>query len=83
MGSSQSVANNMTPAAAPPQAPAAAAPAPTSDNASKPKPCCVCKEEKAKRDECMLFSKAADPADDCKSLVDQYKSCMAGYGYSI
>jgi cytochrome c oxidase assembly protein subunit 17 len=46
-------------------------------------PCCVCKEEKAKRDECMLFSKAAEPAADCKSLVDQYKSCMAGYGYSI
>lgn len=46
-------------------------------------PCCVCKEEKAKRDECMLFSNAKDPAADCKSLVDQYKSCMVGYGFKI
>lgn len=82
MGSSQSVPNNMTPAAAPPQAPAAA-PAPTSDNASKPKPCCVCKEEKAKRDECMLFSKAADPQAACQSTIDQYRSCMAGFGFKV
>ncbi|KAK7226150.1 hypothetical protein V2G26_014153 [Clonostachys chloroleuca] len=49
----------------------------------KPKPCCVCKEEKSKRDECMLFSKSADPAADCRSLVDQYKSCMVGYGFKV
>ncbi|KAG6242958.1 hypothetical protein E4U25_002448 [Claviceps purpurea] len=46
-------------------------------------PCCVCKEEKSKRDECMLFSKAADPASDCKSFVEQYKSCMAGFGFTV
>ncbi|CAH0049562.1 unnamed protein product [Clonostachys solani] len=46
-------------------------------------PCCVCKEEKSKRDECMLFSKSADPAADCRSLVDQYKSCMIGYGFKV
>ncbi|KAK6062873.1 cytochrome c oxidase copper chaperone [Seiridium cupressi] len=51
--------------------------------ASKPKPCCVCKDEKSKRDECMLFSKAADPASDCKSTIDQYKSCMAGFGFQL
>ncbi|KAK6221067.1 Cytochrome c oxidase copper chaperone [Pestalotiopsis sp. IQ-011] len=50
---------------------------------SKPKPCCVCKDEKSKRDECMLFSKAADPAADCKSTIDQYKSCMAGFGFQL
>ncbi|KAK0392695.1 hypothetical protein NLU13_2190 [Sarocladium strictum] len=56
----------------------------TSNNeASRPKPCCVCKEEKSKRDECMLFSNAKDPAQDCISLVDQYKSCMAGFGYKV
>ena len=43
----------------------------------------MCKDEKAKRDECMLFSKSDDPAADCKSLVEQYKSCMAGYGYAV
>ncbi|KAG5979952.1 hypothetical protein E4U55_004553 [Claviceps digitariae] len=54
-----------------------------SDNVAKPKPCCVCKEEKSKRDECMLFSKASDPASDCKSFVEQYRSCMAGFGFKV
>ncbi|GAB0133647.1 hypothetical protein EsDP_00002048 [Epichloe bromicola] len=62
---------------------AQAVPAATSDNATKPKPCCVCKEEKSKRDECMLFSNASDPAADCRSFVEQYKSCMAGFGYKV
>lgn len=46
-------------------------------------PCCVCKDEKARRDECMLFSTAKDPAADCRSLVDQYKSCMQGFGFNV
>ncbi|KAI1143328.1 cytochrome C oxidase copper chaperone-domain-containing protein [Hypoxylon sp. FL0543] len=50
---------------------------------SKPKPCCVCKDEKSKRDECMLFSKSADPARDCKTTIDQYRSCMAGFGFQV
>ncbi|KAI9904801.1 hypothetical protein N3K66_001330 [Trichothecium roseum] len=61
---------------------AAATPAATSTE-NRPKPCCVCKEEKQKRDECMLFSTAKDPATDCASLVDQYKACMSGYGYKV
>ncbi|KAL2261165.1 hypothetical protein VTK26DRAFT_4618 [Humicola hyalothermophila] len=62
----------------------AAAPAPqTTDAASKPKPCCVCKDEKAKRDECMLFSTAADPQKDCQSTIDQYRNCMAGFGFKV
>ncbi|KAH9902120.1 cytochrome C oxidase copper chaperone-domain-containing protein [Xylariomycetidae sp. FL2044] len=51
--------------------------------ASKPKPCCVCKDEKAKRDECMLFSKSSDPASDCKTTIGQYRSCMAGFGFQV
>ncbi|KAI0430198.1 cytochrome C oxidase copper chaperone-domain-containing protein [Xylaria sp. FL1042] len=52
--------------------------------ASKPKPCCVCKDEKALRDDCMLFSTSTDPAsNDCKPIIDQYKTCMAGYGFKI
>jgi len=43
----------------------------------------VCKDEKSRRDECMLFSTAKDPAADCKSLVDQYKTCMLGYGFKV
>ncbi|KXJ95772.1 cytochrome C oxidase copper chaperone-domain-containing protein [Microdochium bolleyi] len=61
------------------------APKPTlnADAASKPKPCCVCKDEKAQRDECMLFSKTADPTIECKSTIAQYRSCMAGFGFQV
>jgi cytochrome c oxidase assembly protein subunit 17 len=32
----------------------------------------------------MLFSKSDDPAsNDCKPMVEQYKSCMAGFGFKI
>ncbi|KAI1775593.1 cytochrome C oxidase copper chaperone-domain-containing protein [Hypoxylon cercidicola] len=50
---------------------------------TKPKPCCVCKNEKSKRDECMLFSKTNDPTGDCKTTIDQYRSCMAGFGFKV
>ncbi|KAH8703582.1 cytochrome C oxidase copper chaperone-domain-containing protein [Talaromyces proteolyticus] len=68
-----------------------AAPAPevtsvqkSAEPASKPKPCCVCTKEKSTRDDCMLFSKSDDPAQtECKSLVEEYKSCMAGYGFKV
>ncbi|KAM7205495.1 cytochrome c oxidase [Naviculisporaceae sp. PSN 640] len=57
--------------------------APTTAAADKPKPCCVCKDEKAKRDECMLFSKSDNPEKDCKSTIDLYRECMAGYGFKV
>ncbi|KAL3427600.1 COX17 protein [Phlyctema vagabunda] len=50
---------------------------------SGPKPCCVCKEEKATRDECMLFSNAKDPQKDCASTIDKYRSCMKGFGFDL
>ncbi|KAK5699418.1 Cytochrome c oxidase copper chaperone [Elasticomyces elasticus] len=56
---------------------------PAVQDAAKPKPCCVCKDEKNARDECMLFSNSPDPQDACKNLVGQYKSCMKGYGFSL
>ena len=47
-------------------------------------PCCVCKDEKTARDDCMLFSRSDNPQDnECKSLVEQYKGCMASYGFKI
>ncbi|OJD22681.1 hypothetical protein ACJ73_05970 [Blastomyces percursus] len=56
----------------------------SAEPSSKPKPCCVCKDEKAARDDCMLFSKSDDPAEqECRPLVEQYKSCMAGFGFKI
>ncbi|OAL55671.1 hypothetical protein IQ07DRAFT_675943 [Pyrenochaeta sp. DS3sAY3a] len=50
---------------------------------AKVKPCCVCNDQKAKRDECMLFSTSNDAQKECASLVDQYRSCMAGYGFKV
>ncbi|KAI1761865.1 hypothetical protein GGR53DRAFT_468915 [Hypoxylon sp. FL1150] len=52
---------------------------PGSDAVATSKP----KDEKSKRDECMLFSKAADPASDCKTTIEQYRSCMAGFGFQV
>ncbi len=49
----------------------------------RPQPCCVCKDEKSKRDECMLFSNAADPQKDCQPTIDLYRSCMAGFGFKV
>ncbi|KAF5876151.1 putative cytochrome c oxidase copper [Botrytis fragariae] len=60
---------------------------PTGEASAKPKflekPCCVCKDEKAARDECMLFSTAKDPQVACASMVEKYKSCMAGFGFNL
>ncbi|KAJ5288604.1 hypothetical protein N7478_001634 [Penicillium angulare] len=62
-----------------------AAPTPTETQApaQKPKPCCVCTTEKAARDDCMLFSKSDDPAKDCVSTIEKYKTCMAGFGFKV
>ncbi|KAL2110731.1 hypothetical protein VUR80DRAFT_811 [Thermomyces stellatus] len=64
-------------------APATAPAAPASTETSKPKPCCVCKDEKSQRDECMLMSKSANPEEDCKSTIQQYKACMEGFGFKV
>jgi cytochrome c oxidase assembly protein subunit 17 len=48
---------------------------------SKPKPCCVCKEEKQTRDECILIN--GQDGGQCDSLIDQYKTCMKGFGFTI
>ena len=55
----------------------------TAADKPKVKPCCVCTEQKAKRDECMLFSTSSDAQKECSSLVDEYRRCMAGYGFKI
>ncbi|MCJ1370170.1 hypothetical protein MMC20_001382 [Loxospora ochrophaea] len=47
------------------------------------KPCCVCKDEKAARDECMLFTDASDPQQECQGMVEKYRSCMKGFGFNI
>jgi cytochrome c oxidase assembly protein subunit 17 len=74
MGSGQS-----TPAAPPPAA-NVDADFKNSGDAAKPKPCCVCKDEKAARDECMLFS-TGDAQKECADLITKYRDCMAGYGF--
>ena len=54
-----------------------------SESTQKVKPCCVCKDEKSQRDECMLFSQADDPQEDCKGIVNKYRDCMRGYGFKV
>lgn len=43
----------------------------------------MCKDEKSQRDECMLMSKSANPEEDCKSTIQQYKACMEGFGFKV
>ncbi|KAI4223075.1 MAG: hypothetical protein L6R36_005677 [Xanthoria steineri] len=56
---------------------------PPGEASTKVKPCCVCKDEKSARDECMLFSNSDDPQKDCEGMVDKYRSCMKGFGFTI
>jgi len=53
------------------------------ESTAKVKPCCVCKDEKAQRDECMLFSRSENPQEDCKDMVSKYRSCMQSYGFNL
>ncbi|KAI9792906.1 MAG: hypothetical protein M1835_007585 [Candelina submexicana] len=46
-------------------------------------PCCVCKDEKAARDECMLFSNSGDAQKECQETVEKYRTCMAGFGFKL
>lgn len=42
----------------------------------------VCKEEKAARDECFLFSEKGGEVE-CVDKIEAYKKCMAGFGFKI
>ncbi|VEU22395.1 DEKNAAC103390 [Brettanomyces naardenensis] len=48
---------------------------------SKPKPCCVCLDQKQARDECLLIH--GESSGKCQDLISQYKVCMKGFGFSI
>ncbi|KAL2051185.1 hypothetical protein ABVK25_008614 [Lepraria finkii] len=56
---------------------------PPGQAAAAVKPCCVCKDEKASRDECMLFSNADNPQEACQGMVEKYRSCMKRFGFNI
>lgn len=47
----------------------------------KPKPCCVCLDEKKQRDECLLFN--GQDSGNCSALIEKYKTCMKGYGFEL
>ncbi|KAJ8100606.1 cytochrome c oxidase copper chaperone, partial [Lipomyces tetrasporus] len=49
--------------------------------ADRPKPCCVCIDEKVARDECMLTS--ADGRAECAELIQNYKTCMKSFGFNV
>jgi cytochrome c oxidase assembly protein subunit 17 len=46
---------------------------------AKPKPCCVCLDEKKTRDECLLFN--GQESGKCDELIAKYKACMKGFGF--
>lgn len=48
---------------------------------SKPKPCCVCLDEKKARDVCLLQN--GQDSGKCDAIIGQYKLCMKGYGFEI
>ncbi|CCG21696.1 Cox17 copper metallochaperone [Candida orthopsilosis Co 90-125] len=52
----------------------------SSSSEQKPKPCCVCLDERKERDKCVLFHGV--DSEDCKSILDKYTSCMKGYGFT-
>lgn len=31
----------------------------------------------------MLFANSKDPAKECKSTIEQYRSCMASFGFQV
>jgi len=39
--------------------------------------CCVCKETKAKRDECLLLNSE----DQCKAAIEQHNQCLRAEGF--
>lgn len=43
----------------------------------------MCKDEKASRDECMLFSESENPQEACQGTVEKYRSCMKGFGFNV
>ncbi|VVT57781.1 uncharacterized protein SAPINGB_P005866 [Magnusiomyces paraingens] len=63
--------------------PAAAIPATEAPacHVNKPKPCCVCKDEKSVRDECLLFN--GQESGKCDEFITKYKTCMKGFGFEI
>lgn len=48
---------------------------------NKPKPCCVCLDEKKVRDACLL--KNGQDSGKCDDIISKYKVCMKGYGFEI
>ncbi len=61
----------------------------------RPKPCCICLDEKKVRDECMFEHE--DGMTKCKDLIEAHRKyvfsshfvswltdrCMAGFGYHV
>ncbi|KAK9447855.1 cytochrome C oxidase copper chaperone-domain-containing protein [Limtongia smithiae] len=63
------------------QAPATTTTATESAPASRPKPCCVCLDEKMLRDECMLMNEDGKTA--CADTIAGYRACMKTFGFTV
>ncbi|EGW33546.1 uncharacterized protein SPAPADRAFT_135768 [Spathaspora passalidarum NRRL Y-27907] len=51
----------------------------TEEQKSRPKPCCVCLDERKLRDECLLYKGLE--SGKCADVIKQYTDCMIGYGF--
>lgn len=47
---------------------------------NKPKPCCVCIDQRKARDECLLFNTIE--SGKCDDILKQYTDCMKSYGFT-
>lgn len=43
------------------------------------KPCCVCKETKSQRDECMVLN----GEENCGYFIEAHKKCLREFGFEI
>uniref|UniRef100_A0A914HDB8 Cytochrome c oxidase copper chaperone n=1 Tax=Globodera rostochiensis TaxID=31243 RepID=A0A914HDB8_GLORO len=48
-------------------------------NVNKLKACCVCKETKGKRDECIILN----GEESCGQFIEAHKKCMREHGFDI
>jgi len=63
------------------------APAPQTAKPTRPigpdgkplRPCCVCKEEKSTRDECIVMN----GQEKCEDLIEAHKVCMRKLGFNV
>jgi cytochrome c oxidase assembly protein subunit 17 len=52
---------------------------PTEQQPKKKMPCCVCKEERSVRDECVLLN----GEEKCSKFIEAHKACLRKEGFDV